>query len=456
MKKVIYILFSLSISVCAFAQGTQIHLGIPIYHTAGKVTIGNSDVPPLFLNRTGNGTHTVFQRSGSAKGYVGLSNSGTSFYLTSYSDFGLRVNGSGNDSFYLSSAGNVGIGTASPKDRFHIGSDKGVTFHDGGNKAMTWNAYYQSGQWKYLNTEFAAQLYTDYGSNRFSINIAPGGAAEGQVTWTEAFTVKEGGNVGIGTTSPNDRLHVSKAGANTRLRIGNNSAYDQLLYFNGAADWSMGMDNSNSNAFTIASTSSLDNSQRFTILSNGNTGIGTTAPSHTLTVQGGPSGAKGINLMDGNSRIYFNGKRAMEGHFTNSRLDIGEGYNKTQIFGNVGMGVIDPSEKLEVNGTIRSKKVKVEASPWPDFVFAPSYELRSLSDLEKYITDNHHLPEVPSAVEVEKEGLDLGKMDATLLQKVEELTLYLIDVNKKQEQLIKEVADLKKENAALKKKVNEQ
>lgn len=345
------------------------------------------------------------------------------------------------------------------------------------------------------------------------------------------FIQGSSGNVGIGTISPNDLLHISKAASNTRLRLGNNAAYDQLLYFNGAADWSMGMDNSNSNAFTIASTSSLDNSQRFTILSNGNTGvgttspastlhvssgssnaakirlgrannlpndyleistvggggrftqtggsidfytstsinasndfamriaddgnigIGTTSPSHTLTIQGGPTGAKGINIMDGNSRIYFDSKRAMEGHVSTNRLDIAEGYGTTQIFGNVGMGVIDPSEKLEVNGTIRSKKVKVEASPWPDFVFAPSYELRSLGELEKFIADNQHLPEVPSAKEVEKDGLDLGKMDATLLQKVEELTLYLIEINKNQEKLIKEMESLKKENAVLKKEV---
>ncbi|OEK01965.1 hypothetical protein BFP97_10740 [Roseivirga sp. 4D4] len=334
---------------------------------------------------------------------------------------------------------------------------------------------------------------------------------------TKHLTIRDNGNIGIGTTSPNDLLHISKSGANTRLRIGNNSAYDQLLYFNGAADWSMGMDNSNSNAFTIAATSSLDNSQRFTILNNGNTGIGTTSPStklyvdngtstfnrgnssgqiaafrglnseqvsigtedsyflsnigigttnpsHTLTVQGGPTGAKGINIMDGNSRIYFDGRRAMEGHDGTSRLDIAEGFGTTQIFGNVGIGVINPSEKLEVNGNalidgeLYSKKVKVSINPgnWPDFVFASGYELRSLNALEKFIADNHHLPEVPSAAAIEKEGLDLGKMDATLLQKVEELTLYLIDVNKKQEQLIKEVENLKKENEALKKKVKEQ
>ena len=112
-----------------------------------------------------------------------------------------------------------------------------------------------------------------------------------------------------------------------------------------------------------------------------------------------------------------------------------------------------------MNGTIRSKKVKVEASPWPDYVFEPTYELRTLNNLEQYIQANKHLPEVPSAKEVEANGIELGQMDATLLKKVEELTLYLIEQDKEKEvlkaqneTLMKLYLELKQELKALKEK----
>jgi len=109
--------------------------------------------------------------------------------------------------------------------------------------------------------------------------------------------------------------------------------------------------------------------------------------------------------------------------------------------GNVGIGTACPQAKLAVNGDIFSTKVKVTLTGWCDYVFNPTYRLRPLSEVEQYIQQHHHLPEVPSAAEVEKNGLDLGDNQATLLKKIEELTLYLIEQNKNQqyqEKLIKE------------------
>ena len=103
--------------------------------------------------------------------------------------------------------------------------------------------------------------------------------------------------------------------------------------------------------------------------------------------------------------------------------------------GNLGIGTTNPSNRLEVNGTIRSKEVKVEASPWPDYVFEEDYDLRSLEETEAYIKENKHLPEIPSAKEMEVNGVELGEMNMLLLKKVEELTLYLIQSNKEKEEL---------------------
>ncbi|MDN3581382.1 hypothetical protein [Mucilaginibacter flavus] len=105
--------------------------------------------------------------------------------------------------------------------------------------------------------------------------------------------------------------------------------------------------------------------------------------------------------------------------------------DKLYVSGNVGIGTTSPREALSVNGNIRSKQVKVELANWPDYVFQKDYQLLSLRDVETYIDQNHHLPETPSAQEIETSGLNLGEMNKLLMKKVEELTLYLIEKDKK-------------------------
>lgn len=99
---------------------------------------------------------------------------------------------------------------------------------------------------------------------------------------------------------------------------------------------------------------------------------------------------------------------------------------------------------LSVNGKIACNEVLVQATAsWPDYVFAPEYELMSLQSLEESILKNNHLPGIPSAKQVEAEGIKLGDMQRMLLEKVEELTLYLIEQDKVISQLKEEVEALK-------------
>jgi hypothetical protein len=103
--------------------------------------------------------------------------------------------------------------------------------------------------------------------------------------------------------------------------------------------------------------------------------------------------------------------------------------------GNVGIGTANPTEKLSVNGNIRCKQVEVTLLNWSDFVFDRDYELMPLGELEAYIDQNSHLPGVPTAEEVKANGNNLGEMDAILLKKIEELTLYVIELKKENEAL---------------------
>jgi hypothetical protein len=123
--------------------------------------------------------------------------------------------------------------------------------------------------------------------------------------------------------------------------------------------------------------------------------------------------------------------------------------------GNVGIGTISPAEKLSVKGKIRAQELKVEMTNWADFVFAKDYVLPTLAETEKHINEKGHLPGIPSAAEVEKNGIELGEMNKKLLQKIEELTLYLIKAQKEGECLKQQVIDQKVQTSRLVKRLDE-
>jgi hypothetical protein len=107
--------------------------------------------------------------------------------------------------------------------------------------------------------------------------------------------------------------------------------------------------------------------------------------------------------------------------------------------GNVGIGTANPTNALAVNGTIMAREIIVTTSNWADFVFAPGYRLMPLEELDAYLRLQRHLPGVPAADTVAREGISVGPAQVRLLQKIEELTLYLLQ--------------LKNENAALKSRI---
>jgi len=107
-------------------------------------------------------------------------------------------------------------------------------------------------------------------------------------------------------------------------------------------------------------------------------------------------------------------------------------------------GLNTGTHTLAVNGSALFTKAVVKLTDsWPDYVFKPMYKLPSLTDLEAYLLKNNHLPDVPTAAEVEKNGVDLGDTQVILLKKIEELTLYIIEQNKKTAQLQQQIDELK-------------
>ena len=103
--------------------------------------------------------------------------------------------------------------------------------------------------------------------------------------------------------------------------------------------------------------------------------------------------------------------------------------------GNVGIGTDNPQAKLDVRGVISATEVKVQILTGADHVFDESYNLKPLSEVEQFVQENKHLPEIPSEKQMQEEGLNMNEFQIKLLQKIEELTLYTIELRKEVDQL---------------------
>jgi hypothetical protein len=116
--------------------------------------------------------------------------------------------------------------------------------------------------------------------------------------------------------------------------------------------------------------------------------------------------------------------------------------------GNVGIGTTSPQYPLSVNGIVQAKEVLVNTG-WSDYVFAPNYRVKPLSEVASYIKANGHLPDIPSAKETEAKGVSLGEMQSKLLAKVEELTLHMIEEHDRNDRLERQNRELQERIARL-------
>ncbi len=248
------------------------------------------------------------------------------------------------------------------------------------------------------------------------------------------------GNVGIGTNAPADKLSIRTAGGTYGLTqtdgittVGTWVGTD--AFFPGG--WIGTKSNHPLNFFTAGSASKM------TIFQTGDIIVGdnTVTPVGKFTVKT-TNNADGISHIGDNGNILqtrMGGTSAGIGTFSNTHMRLFCN-SRSDLFissatGNVGIGTENfGTYKLAVNGGVRSKEVVVETG-WADYVFDKKYKLPLLSDVEKFIQQNKHLPNIPSAAEIEKNGLNLGDTQKRMMEKIEELTLYMIEANKKIEKL---------------------
>lgn len=242
----------------------------------------------------------------------------------------------------------------------------------------------------------------------------------------DVFLASGGGNVNVGSNNfPAATLDVSnKVNKNTAIFRGveANSVFNSGI-FNGNTYIRGGYFNSN---IITADQGTMK------------LGVGNSDPTATLSV-GRKDSPDGTAVFWGTSHgSHFNYSldedTYIRGGKDNSKVLINDTHGGNVLManggGNVGIGIANPFERLAVNGTIRSKEIVVETNNWPDYVFDQNYKRMNLYEVEAFIIENKHLPKVPCAKELESSGLHLGEMQKKMMEKIEELTLYIIELKR--------------------------
>ncbi|SHF79396.1 hypothetical protein SAMN03080594_107160 [Arenibacter palladensis] len=352
---------------------------------------------------------------------------------------------------YYPASGNVGIGTLTPNYNLEVAGSFSATeiFVNGAlMQSSPWslsgvNTFYNAGRVGIgtNNPGYALDVSGTVNASNLLINGAP--LPESPWSLSGSNTFYNAGRVGIGTNNPGFALDVAGTVNATNLLIngaplpGSPWSLSGVNTFYNAGRVGIGTNNPGfalDVAGTVNATNLLINgaplpaspwsvSGSETYYISGNVGIGTNNPNFDLDVDG---------TINANS-ILINGTLITASPWTVSGTNVY--YNAG---GRVGIGItnVPNGYALAVDGNVLAEEIRVELSQnWPDFVFTKNYDLPTLKEVERHILEKGHLENIPSAAEVRLNGIMLGEMNAKLLQKIEELTLYIIDQQKEIEEL---------------------
>lgn len=371
------------------------------------------------------------------------------------------------DDIHNSNSGNVGIGTIAPTAALEVAGGRlqvtGTTVPIGGLGVEV--GIDGGGRGLVLSYDRDASAFNEMRYNALSHRF--------DISASNKMIIDATGNVGIGTTSPAQLHHVHQTtGTSAATNYSNSTTgttqtdglyvgYDDQGYV-----WNY------ENAGLQFAT---NNAPRMTITAGGDVGIGTATPhlngaQRTLAVVAGATGHSRAGLVldgsrtdmgsfgsveffhQGNKLVQLSGYRDGADDAAGFRVfttPSGSGWSerfRITATGNVGIGTTTPARALSVNGEIEAEEVVVVPDVPADFVFEDEYPLPSLEEVAQHIDEHGHLPEIPSAAEMKADGVGLSTMQMKLLQKIEELTLYLIEQNKV-------LADVQEENTHLKQRL---
>lgn len=368
------------------------------------------------------------------KSWKNLYVDGKSYLNTAYTYFDgatnqFRIN-NGADRFVIDDAGNTGIGTLTPARKLDV-QTTGLTTVMQVKKPWT-----GSGTTNFNLVEINNAYNFGYGTGLYASGgrigvkgYAPNGGVTGYGVYGEAFGAS-GYSYGVYGTASTAGNAYGVVGIASTTGGGGAAAFGVYGSANGTNAW----------AGWFAGKGYF----------SGNVGIGTTSPSVKLHVYGGTDAepASGGYIVAGsvsstNIAIDNNEIMARNNGATSTLYFNDDGGNIVMCndAGNVMIGTKIPAAGyiLSVDGKVMCEEIKVQTSSnWPDYVFDENYKLPSLYTLEKSIKTNKHLPGIPSAIQVNKEGILVGDMQTKMVEKIEELTLYIISLQKQIDALQKQ------------------